>query len=102
MQRGEFALPQGMTLVPDLFFYRVTRDTSYCPVAIKDFQLRFPAARDAYAENIYQICAGMLSRRALYELHFNYPDRAKFYMAKLKKDFPDFIIPDQLVNSGMN
>ncbi len=97
MQRGEFTLPEGYTLVPDLFLLKVVRGNNYVPASDPDFTVRFPASRDEYLNNIerFFICP-MLIRRALYELKYDKTERAKLYIEKVKKDFPDYRIPLEL------
>jgi len=40
----------------------------------------------------------MLTYRAYYELKFNKPERAKIYINKIRKDFPDYQLPPDLAN----
>jgi hypothetical protein len=41
----------------------------------------------------------MLARRALYEIQFNKIERAKIYIQKIKKEFPNYIIPPELLQA---
>jgi Protein O-mannosyl-transferase TMEM260-like len=97
MQRGEFTLPEGYTLVPNLFLFKVVKGNNYIPASDPDFKIRFPTLKDDYLNNIEKlfICP-MLIRRALYELKYDKTERAKVYIEKVKKDFPDFRIPLEL------
>ena len=97
MQRGEFTLPEGYTLVPDLFLFKVVKGSDYVPASNPDFKIRFPALKDDYLNNIENlfICP-MLIRRALYEMKYDKTERAKIYIEKVKKDFPDYRIPLEL------
>jgi hypothetical protein len=96
MQKSEFALPEGYTLIPDGFLFKVARNTKdYIPTAFPDFKIRVPERKDKYIGNIVNmfICP-MLVRRALYEVQFDKIDNAKLYIEKIKKDFPDYKIPE--------
>ena len=96
MQRGEFTLPEGYTLIPDRFLFKVVKNTKdYIPATLPDFTIRIPERKDKYIENIINmfICP-MLVRRALYELQFDKTDKAKLYIEKIQKDFPGYKIPE--------
>jgi hypothetical protein len=96
MQRGEFTLPQGYTLVPDLFFFRVVKTNDYYEAAAPDYQLRFPENRNYYVDSIEKFAGQMIARRALYEMQFNKLERARLYINRLKKDFPNYKVPDSV------
>jgi len=97
MQKGEFTLPEGYSLVPDHFLFKVVNTKEYVPVSNPGFTIRVPERRDQYVENIINlfICP-MLVRRALYEIQFDKVDQAKLYIQKIQKDFPDYIIPESI------
>src|SRR5690606_6287334 len=42
MQRGEFSLPEGYSLVPHLFLFKVTKDKNYVSAPEPEFEIRFP------------------------------------------------------------
>lgn len=97
MQRGEFTLPEGYTMVPDIFLFKVVGTTDYIPAADPDFTLRLPDSRDVYLNQIeLSFVCPMLIRRALYELKFDKVDKAKLYVEKVERDFPDYKIPAEL------
>ncbi len=96
MQRGEFTLPPNLSLVPDLFLFKVVKGNQYVPAKYPDFKIRFPKNRNRYIDLIETMVGTMLARRAMYELQFNKPDRAKVYINKIKSDFPNYSIPSQL------
>lgn len=98
MQKGEFLLPEGYILIPDLFLFKVVPNTNdYIPAALPDFTIRIPERKDIYEENIVNlfICP-MLIRRALYEIQFDKIDKAKLYIDKIQNDFPDYKISEGL------
>ncbi len=96
MQRGEFTLPEGYTLVPDLLLFKVVKGNAYVPAADPNFKISFPAAGTTYTNNIQNFVGSMLARRALYEMQFDKLDRAKIYIKKIKKDLPGYVLPQGL------
>ncbi|MEJ2618169.1 MAG: DUF2723 domain-containing protein, partial [Ignavibacteriaceae bacterium] len=60
MQRGEYVLPKGYTLVPDIFLFKVVKGDNYVPAADPDFTLRFPKKGNKYIEFIKRTVADML------------------------------------------
>lgn len=93
MQKGEFKLQQGLTLVPDIFFFKVVKTNKYVPADNPNFQLRFPKQNNYYVNFVEDMIGSMLVRRALYEMQFDNPERAKVYIRKLKEELPNFAIP---------
>lgn len=98
MRRKEFTLPEGYTVAPDLFFFKVIKGNHYYEAPLPNFKIRFPKTGNRYTELLKSIIAGMLARRAFYELSYNKPDRAKIYVHKIRSDFPEFRIPVKLRN----
>lgn len=96
MQRGEFVLPEGYTLVPDLFLFKVVKGNEYVPAANPDFKIRLPKNENHYTRFIQNLTGSMLARRALYEIQFDKRDRAKLYVNKIKTDFPAYTLPQGL------
>ena len=93
MQKGEFKLPEGYTLVPDIFFFKLVRTNKYVPADNPVFHLRFPKQQNYYVNFVADMTGSMLVRRALYEMQFDNRARAKVYIKKLKEELPDFAIP---------
>jgi hypothetical protein len=96
IQAGQFTLPSGCTLVPDIFLFKVVKGNSYVPARDPDYRIRFTANKNHYTEFIERMAGTMLARRALYEMQFDKIERARVYIKKIKKDFPDFILPPGL------
>jgi len=96
IKRGEFTLPQGFNLVPDLFLFKVVKGNEYVPAADPDFTIRFPEKRNHYTDSIERFAGIILSNRAAYEMRFGKMDRAKVYVQKIISDLPGFRIPPQL------
>ena len=93
MQKGEFKLPEGYTLVPDIFFFKVVKTNKYVPADGPVFHLRFPKQNNYYVNFVADMTGSMFVRRALYEMQFDNRARAKVYIKKLKEELPDFAIP---------
>ncbi|MGB5895554.1 MAG: DUF2723 domain-containing protein [Ignavibacteriaceae bacterium] len=98
MQRGEFNLPQGYTLVPDNLLFKVVKGDEYVPASDPDFQIRFSDKKNYYLEKIEYFTGFMLLNRVNYELQHGKVERAKIFMRKLKKILPDYSIPTTLKN----
>ncbi|MFA7229172.1 MAG: hypothetical protein WC061_09060, partial [Melioribacteraceae bacterium] len=98
MQRGEFSLPEGYSLVPHLLLFKVVKGDDYVPVSNPDFTIRFPSGRNKYLDSIETFIYNMLIYRAYYELQFNKPDRAKLFVEKIAKEFPAKIIPAEILS----
>lgn len=93
MQKGEFKLPEGYTIIPDIFFFKVVKTNKYVPADNPVFHLRFPKQNNYYVNFVADMTGSMLVRRALYEMQFDNRARAKVYIKKLKAELPDFAIP---------
>ena len=93
MQRGEFTLPEGYQIIPHLLMFKVVKGNDYVPAPDPNFAIRFPSNRNKYIDFIETTTATMLTYRAAYELQFNKPERAKVYLDKVRKDFPNYLIP---------
>ncbi|MEW6703026.1 MAG: DUF2723 domain-containing protein, partial [Bacteroidota bacterium] len=93
MQRGEFSLPEEYQIVPHLLLFKVVKGSDYVPAPDPNFAIRFPKERNKYINFIETTAAAMLIYRAAYELQFNKPERAKIYIEKVKRDFPNYRIP---------
>ncbi len=52
---------------------------------------------DRYTEFIRNTIAGMLIYRSMYEMQFNNIEKAKKYIEKVRKDFPEVNIPTELI-----
>lgn len=93
---GEFVLPAGYSLVPDLFFYRLVATDGYVEAPMPQFKIRMPSVKNRYSEYITNsLVCPMLLRRAMYERKFGYPDKARIYLDKIRKDFPDYQLPPE-------
>ncbi len=96
MQRGEFVLPEGYILVPDLFLFKVAKGNRYYPASDFNYKIRFPEKRNHYITMIENFVGTMLSRRALYEIKFAQSERAKYYVQKIIENLPNYKLPPVL------
>jgi hypothetical protein len=99
MQKGEFILPEGYTVVPDNLLFRVVKGKEYVSASDPIFTIRFPRTRTRYIDFIENSVGTMLTRRALYEIQFNKTDRGKIYIRKIREEFPNYIIPPELLQA---
>lgn len=102
MRRGEFQLPDGYTLVPYLFLYKVVNTDLYVEAPKPDFKIRFNNKNDKYTTALKGFISSMLIRRAMYELQFDKRENAKVYVTKLTAEFPQIILPPDLQKSILN
>ena len=102
MKRGEFQLPNGYTLVPYLFNFKVVNTNDYVEAPLPNFKIRFVNVDDNYTTSLKGFVASMLTRRAMYELQFNKTEKAKVYAKKVAADFPNITLPPELANLVLN
>ena len=98
MKRGEFRIPEGCSLVPYLFFYKVSKTNDYVPAPDPDFKMRIASNSNIYIENIENLVGRMLSERAFYEVKYGHTDRAKLYLKKILNDLPGLPLHPALQN----
>ena len=99
MQKGELILPEGYKIVPDNLLFRVVKANEYLPVSDPNFIIRFPSTRTRYIDFMENAVGTMLARRALYEIQFNRMERAKMYVKKIRGEFPNYNIPQELMQT---
>lgn len=102
MKRSEFQLPEGYTLVPHLFLFKVVSNKDYVEAPLPEFRIRFEKDDDQYTTSLKGFIVSMLVNRALYEMQFNKPERAKIYAKKVAADFPNVTLPPVLSNLILN
>ncbi|MDP2365415.1 MAG: hypothetical protein Q8M94_16805, partial [Ignavibacteria bacterium] len=102
MKRAEFQLPEGYTLVPHLFLFKVVNTSDYVEAPLPEFKIRFGKKEDQYITSLKGFVASMLVRRAMYEMQFNKTEKAKIYVQKVAEDFPDANLPPELINLILN
>ena len=105
MSRGEFILPKGYTVAPHIFLFKIVKEGEYLPAPNPDFSIRFTKKNNRYTVFIRNTIAGMLIYRSMYEMQFNNIGQAKKYIEKVRKEFPEVNIPNDLItriNLGTN
>lgn len=100
MQRNEFNLPAGFQIVPYNLLFKVVKGNQYVEAPLPNFAIRFPKSTNRYIDFIKNTIATILTYRAAYEIQFNKIERAKIYLEKVKKDYPDYIIPANILQSA--
>ncbi len=98
MQRGEITLPEGYTVIPHLFFFKVSKGIEYEPAPMIEMNLNTSGHSNYYIDFGELLIATMLARRADYEIRYDKKDRAKFYIDQLRKNFPKYVIPEQILS----
>jgi hypothetical protein len=94
MRNGQFSLPPGAALVPELFFFRVTTSDDYVEAPLPDFEIDF-SEENQYVAATEDIVGTALLRRALYEAGHNRIDRARAYMKKIETDLPRYRVSEK-------
>jgi len=102
MQRGEFTLPEDYQIVPHLLTFKVVKGNEYAPAPDPNFTIRLSKEKNKYIQFIETTCGTMLTYRASYELQFGHKERAKAYIDKVKKDFPGYQIPFDILSAVEN
>jgi hypothetical protein len=62
------------------------------------FKIRFSGERNKYLDSIEGFIYNMLIYRAYYELQFNKPERARVFIKKIREEFPERIIPREILD----
>lgn len=93
MRGGQFSLPPGASLAPELFFFRVTTDDDYVEAPLPDFKIDF-SEENEYVAATEDIVGTALLRRALYEAGHGKKNRARAYMDKIESDLPRYRPPE--------
>ncbi|MFH0734601.1 MAG: DUF2723 domain-containing protein [bacterium] len=89
IQKKEFVLPEGYSLVPVGLLYKVTKGSNYVPAPDMSVNIRFPETEDKYSVLIKNIVYISMTNRAMYEITFNNIDKAKKIAANIIKLFPE-------------
>ncbi|OQY70103.1 MAG: hypothetical protein B6D45_11805 [Ignavibacteriales bacterium UTCHB3] len=93
----EIELPDSLQLVPYMFMYRLSDSKDYIPAPDPDFHFETGGVRNIYTDQLQNIVGTMLLKRVRYELAFNKHDRAKVYLDKIKQDFPETVVPPEIL-----
>jgi len=97
MQTGAFQLPAGFTIVPMQYVFEVVKnDGKYVPAEFNG-KIRFTDNPGYYESNIKNFVASMIVYRTMYELQYNNLNKAKALYKKVRTEFPDYRVPQNLV-----
>lgn len=96
IKQGEFLLPNGAFLVPDLFLFKVVESNEYYPINNMNFNLRFTNESSRYIQDINKLIGYSFLERIRYEVRYNKKDNAKALLNRLKNIIPDLYIPTDL------
>ncbi len=93
---GKFKLGENQFIIPDVLLFRVVNTEGYYQAPDPDFEIRFPEEETFGVKKIKDIVFIMLQNRIKYELQYGKRDRAKIYLNKIIKLFPEKKIPREL------
>lgn len=82
--------------------FKVIKGNEYVPAPAPNFKIRFSKNPNKYNEFIYNAVATMLVYRANYEMQYNKKERAKLYLDKIQKDYPKYLIPQEILSKIYN
>jgi hypothetical protein len=102
IRNGWLILPDSLRLVPDLFAFKIVKDTAYQPLRLKDYKIQFRSDKSYYTEMLKNLIVTAHINRALYELKFGKYDEAKFLVSKVLNISPDAQLPDELIKLMSN
>ncbi|MCX8056898.1 MAG: DUF2723 domain-containing protein [Ignavibacteria bacterium] len=96
VQNGWLVIPDSLQLVPDLFLFKVVRDTNYQPLKLKDYEIKFREDKSYYTETLKNLIVTTHINRGLYELKFEKKNEAKELVNKALQINPQIQLPDEL------
>lgn len=91
-----FMIPDTLMIVPDLFMFKVVKDTSYHNLEMTDYTIQFLDRNDYYTSMLKNLITTMHINRAIYELKFNYRDKARKFVELALKVNPQLQLPQEL------
>jgi len=98
LRTGELQLPEGYSLIPHLFLYKVVKKDEYSAAPFPDFKLRKTGRDDNYEKNASAFIFDVLINRALYENQNGFIGSAQKYLSFAKNNFPEFPINPAITN----
>lgn len=75
----------GYMRVPEVYQFRLSRDTAYHSVPFPDIKMRYSGGNDKYSNNLRQLAANALVRRGMYEQYFGNDSLALLYFTRSKE-----------------
>ncbi len=97
LRNGQFKLPDSLTVVPDLFLFKVAASRDYHPIINSHYQINFKDDDGYYTSTLRNLTAIVHVNRALYENNFGKIDNAKKYVEFALKADPKINIPNDLI-----
>lgn len=103
MHSGQFQIPAGYTLVPMKYFFKVVKsDEGYIEADFTGNNIRFTNNPDYYENNIKNFLSVMTVYRIMYELQYNYVDKAKKLYNTVRMENPNYRLPPSIINKFEN
>lgn len=105
MKNQWLVLPDSLTVIPDLFAFRVIKkneSNNYVPLKKKSYEIKFRKVNDQYLNNLKNIVTMMHINRALYEYEFGQIVEAKRLILEAHKIDPNVQLPDDLYKLLIN
>lgn len=97
IQQGWIVLPDSLKLIPDLFLFKVVKNTSYQPIKNLDYNIHFKNKDDYYTETLKNLITTVHINRAFYELRFGQKGIAKKLVDKSLEINPGLKLPEELL-----
>lgn len=97
LKNGWLILPDSLRVIPDLFMFKVIKDTLYKPLNLKDYSINFRNDNSYYTETLKNLIITTHINRALYELQYGYKENAKILVDKVRKINPEVQLPENLL-----
>lgn len=98
IQQGWIVIPDSLKLIPDLFLFKVVKDTSYQPIKNLDYKIHFKNKNDYYTETLKNLITTVHIYRAFYELKYGQKEAAKKLVTKSLEISPELKLPEELLN----
>ena len=98
LKDGWLILPDTLNVIPDLFMFKVVKDTSYHPLKIKDYSINFKNDKSYYTETLKNLIITNHINRAMYELQFGKREEAKSLVDKVLRINPQIQLPENLIS----
>lgn len=97
IKNGWLVLPDSLQLIPDLFMFKVVKDTNYTPLKIRDYKINFLNDTSYYTETLKNLVITTHINRAMYELKFGKKEEAKSLVEKVLTISPEIQLPEELM-----
>ncbi|MCR4416546.1 MAG: DUF2723 domain-containing protein [Ignavibacteria bacterium] len=98
LKNGWLVLPDSLRVIPDLFLFKVVKDTVYHPLNLEDYSINFKEDKSYYTETLKNLIVTAHINRAFYEIQFGKKEEAKKLIEKVLKINPQIQLPEQLLS----